>query len=53
MADPLSTGNKVATTVTTLLNVRRGTTQNHIYIRPFDATILSRMDSNHASSNRL
>ncbi len=45
MADPLSTGNKVATTVTTLLNVRRGTRAIDFYIRAFDATILSRMDA--------
>jgi PhnB protein len=45
MADPLSTGNKVATTVTTLLNVRRGTRAIDFYIHAFDATILSRMDA--------
>jgi PhnB protein len=45
MAAPLSTGNKVETTVTTLLNVRRGASAIDFYIRAFGATILSRMDA--------
>lgn len=44
MAASLSTGKKVETTVTTLLNVRRGTAAIDFYIRAFDATILSRID---------
>jgi PhnB protein len=49
MADPVSTGRKVETALTTLLNVRRGTAAIDFYIRAFDATILSRMDSEDGS----
>lgn len=45
MAPSVSTGKKVETTITTLLNVRRGTRAIDFYIRAFDATILSRMDA--------
>jgi len=45
MADSVSTGKRVETTITTLLNVRRGTAAIDFYIRAFDATLLSRMDS--------
>ena len=49
MADSLSTGKRVETTITTLLNVRRGTAAIDFYIRAFDAAILSRMDAEDGS----
>jgi PhnB protein len=49
MADSLSTGKRVETTITILLNVRRGTAAIDFYIRAFDATLLSRMDAEDGS----
>jgi|SRR5215469_12143052 PhnB protein len=45
MASSVSTAKKVETTVTTLLNVRRGAAAVDFYTRAFGATTLSRMDA--------
>ena len=45
MASSVSTAKKVDTTVTTLLNVRRGAAAIDFYTRAFGATTLSRMDA--------
>ena len=45
MASSVSTAKKVETTVTTLLNVRRGAAAIDFYTRAFGATTLSRMDA--------
>ncbi|HKD58918.1 MAG TPA: VOC family protein [Terracidiphilus sp.] len=45
MASSVSTAKKVETTVTTLLNVRRGAAAIDFYSRAFGATTLSRMDA--------
>ena len=45
MASSVSTAKKVETTVTTLLNVRRGAAAIDFYMRAFGATTLSRMDA--------
>jgi PhnB protein len=44
MAAFVSTGKKVETTITTLLNVRRGAEAVEFYRRAFGATTLSRID---------
>ena len=49
MAPSVSTGKKVETTITTLLNVRRGADAVDFYTRAFGATILSRLDSEDGS----
>jgi PhnB protein len=49
MAASVSTGKKVETTLTTLLNVRRGAEAIDFYTRAFGATILSRMDAEDGS----
>jgi PhnB protein len=45
MAPSVSTTRKVETTITTLLNVRRGAEAVTFYARAFGATILSRLDA--------
>jgi PhnB protein len=45
MAPSVSTSRKVETTITTLLNVRRGAEAVNFYARAFGATILSRLDA--------
>jgi PhnB protein len=49
MAAPVSTGKKVETSITTLLNVRRGADAVDFYTRAFGAIILSRMDADDGS----
>jgi PhnB protein len=45
MAPAVSTSKKVETTITTLLNVRRGAKAVDFYMRAFGAAILSRLDA--------
>ena len=45
MGGSVSSAKKVGTTITTLLNVRRGAEAIDFYTRAFDATTLSRMDA--------
>lgn len=49
MASSVSTAKKVETTITTLLNVRRGADAVGFYTRAFGATILSRLDGEDGS----
>ena len=49
MAASVSTEKRVETTVTTLLNVRRGAEAIDFYARAFGATILSRIDGDDRS----
>jgi PhnB protein len=49
MAASVSTGKTVETTITTLLNVRRGAEALDFYSRAFSATILSRIDGDDGS----
>jgi PhnB protein len=49
MAASVSTGKTVETTITTLLNVRRGAEALDFYARAFSATILSRIDGDDGS----
>lgn len=49
MADSVSTGNKVETTLTTMLYVRRSAAAVDFYMRAFGATSLERIDNEDGS----